>query len=241
MTTTDSKSELGASAANALVWDWPTRLVHWLLALGFAGSWLTAELGFDWTEVHFALGYTTLGLVAFRLVWGLIGPQHARFTGFLRGPGAILSYLRGEQEPPVGHNPLGALAVVALLFCMGLQATTGLFISDDIFFAGPYNPAVSGDTAGWLAGIHDTNFHVLQALVLLHLLALIWHRWRGERLVGPMITGRKTLPVNQQGLAIPHSMTLRALILAAIVAAGVYALLAYAPPPSRDGLQLSPD
>ena len=201
MTTTVSSSDAAGPGAvrRGLVWDWPTRVVHWLLALGFAGSWLTAELGFEWTEVHFYLGYTTLGLVSFRLVWGFIGPRHARFAHFVRSPATVLRYLRGEHPAGVGHNPLGALAVIALLLCMGLQAGTGLFISDDIFYAGPYNGAVSGATAGWLAGIHDTNFHVLQALVALHLCAIAFYTLRGHGLITPMITGSSRFTAGAAG------------------------------------------
>ncbi len=228
----EQHEDVAQDANKGLVWDWPTRLVHWSLAVCFAGSWLTAELGFDWTEVHFRFGYTMLGLVVFRILWGIVGPRHARFTSFLRGPGRIAAYLRGQSPGIVGHNPLGALAVIALLLALATQAVTGLFISDDIFYAGPYNGAVSSDLAGQLAGIHGTNFHVLQALVLLHLVAIGVHRYRGDRLVGPMVSGYKTLDAEQMEQQIASSRSVLALVLAAVVAAGVYLLLELAPPPA---------
>ncbi len=216
-----------------LVWDLPLRLVHWAIALCFAGSWITAEAGFEWTELHFRLGYTTLGLVLFRVVWGFVGPTHARFLNFVRGPAAILSYLRGTSSASVtqsypGHNPLGALSVLALLTALLFQATSGLFISDDIFYAGPYNPVVSSATAGQLANLHHLNFRLLQCLVALHLLAIGWYYWRRKQnLVKPMLTGRKRIP---HAAAIQHSQLVKALCVAAAVVAFVAWLLLTAPP-----------
>jgi cytochrome b len=119
------------------------------------------------------------------------------------------------------------LAVVAT------QATSGLFISDDIFYAGPYNGVVSGSTAGELAGIHHLNFNVLQALVLIHLSAIIWYQWgKRTQLIKPMVTGYKVLPVELAQQAIPHNYLLRAVIAGSLVAAAVVALVQFAPPPA---------
>lgn len=216
-----------------LVWDWPTRLFHWLLATCFVGSWVTAEAGFDWTEVHFLFGYTTLGLVVFRIVWGFVGPAHARFSRFLKSPSVVIDYGRSlfarGTAPSVGHNPLGGWMVVVLLVVVAVQASTGLFLSDDIFYAGPLNPLVSGALADRLAGIHHLNFNVLQGFVALHVVAIgFYGLWKRQNLVTPMLTGRKQVCESNE---IASSQTGKALILALVVAGGVWALVAFAPPP----------
>ncbi|XOV83972.1 MAG: cytochrome b/b6 domain-containing protein [bacterium] len=220
----------------SLVWDLPTRLFHWLLVFCLAGSWITAE-EFDWFEYHFLFGYTSLGLIIFRILWGFIGPTHARFSTFVKGPVQVFNsarqLLNRNPSPYVGHNPVGGWSTVLFLAVVATQATTGLFISDDIFYAGPYNAVVSSSTAGELAGIHHLNFNVLQALVVIHLCAIIWYQW-GKRtaLIKPMISGRKTLPAEQAAQAISHSHLLRAAVLASVVAAGIVALVQLAPPPA---------
>jgi cytochrome b len=220
-----------------LVWDLPTRLFHWLLVICLAGSWITAEAGFDWTETHFLFGYTSLGLITFRIIWGFIGPTHARFSSFVKGPTHVVnsarSLLNRTPSAYVGHNPIGGWSTVLFLAVVAMQATSGLFISDDIFYAGPYNGIVSSDTAGELAGIHHLNFNVLQALVLIHLSAIIWYQWgKRTQLIKPMITGRKALAVEQAQQAISHNYLLRAVISGSLVAAAVIALVQLAPPPA---------
>jgi len=224
-------------APKSLVWDLPTRLFHWLLVVCLAGSWITAEAGFDWTETHFLFGYTSLGLVVFRIIWGFIGPTHARFRSFIKGPAHIFNSARAllNRSPStyIGHNPIGGWSTVLFLAVVAMQATTGLFISDDIFYAGPYNGIVSSATAGNLAGIHHLNFNLLQALVLIHLSAVIWYQW-GKRtpLIKPMITGKKALTDEQMDNAITHNYLLRAVISGSVVAAAVVALVQFAPPPA---------
>lgn len=225
-----------------LIWDLPTRLVHWAIAICFVGSWITAEAGFDWTETHFRLGYCTLGLILFRVLWGVFGTTHARFASFLTGPRAVLLHVqhlwaRPDPEQPLaeapGHNPLGGWAALVLLSSLCAQAVTGLFLTDDIFYAGPYNPAVSADTASWLAGLHHWNFRLLQALVGLHLLAIGWYFWRlRQNLLVPMLSGKKSsLRVSAQ-MAIPSSALLRAVLVALIAGAAIWGLLYLAPVPS---------
>ena len=123
-----------------LVWDLPTRVFHWWLTLSLVASWITAEAGFEWTQWHIYLGYCALGLVLFRLMWGVVGTRHARFGSFLRGPFQVIRYARTlpEASAPAyaGHNPLGGWMVILLLLLVAVQAVTGLFISDDVFFAG---------------------------------------------------------------------------------------------------------
>lgn len=224
-------------APKSLVWDLPTRLFHWLLVFCLAGSWITAEAGFDWTETHFLFGYASLGLITFRIIWGFIGPTHARFSSFVKGPTHVVNSARTllNRTPStyVGHNPISGWSTVLFLAVVATQATSGLFISDDIFYAGPYNGIVSSDTAGELARIHHLNFNVLQALVLIHLIAIIWYQWgKRTQLIKPMITGRKALPVEHAEQAISHNFVLRAVVLGSLVAATVIALVQLAPPPA---------
>ena len=216
-----------------LVWDLPLRLFHWALVVCLAGSWITAEAGFDYTELHFYFGYTSLGLIAFRLVWGFVGPRHARFSQFLRGPRAVSAHARSllsrEPSSTPGHTALGGWSAIVLVLLVGGQAVSGLFVSDDIFYAGPYHGAVSGGFADAAAGWHHTNFDVLVVIAAIHILAVLWYAWRKrQNLIGPMIHGRK--PVAERD-AIPHSRLVTGLLLAVTVGAAVWALVAFAPPP----------
>jgi len=115
------------SKTKILVWDAPVRVFHWLMVLSFAGAYLTAESE-RWRLVHVSLGYTMGGLVAFRILWGLLGTRHARFASFVRGPAAVMRYgralLNGTPEHHVGHNPAGAVAIVLLLLAR-LMVDTG--------------------------------------------------------------------------------------------------------------------
>ncbi len=219
------------------VWDLGVRAFHWAIAVCFVGSWVTAEAGFEWTETHFLFGYCTLGLVLFRVIWGIVGSSTARFAGFLRSPAAAWRHLadvRRERrvEPSVGHNAAGGYAVLALLLLFAVQALTGLFLSDDILYAGPYNAWVSNATAGRLAGWHELNFHLIQAMVVLHLIAIAAYRWLAdERLVGPMITGYK--PTDRVPPGTPQlRVSWVLLVVCAVFSVGaIVALVQLAPPP----------
>ncbi|MDP2007745.1 MAG: cytochrome b/b6 domain-containing protein [Rubrivivax sp.] len=165
-----------------LVWDAPVRVFHWLTVLSFAGAWITAESE-RWRLLHVTLGYTLAGLVAFRLVWGLVGTRHARFANFVRGPQAVMAHLRdmvqGRFERHAGHNPAGALAIVALL-----GTAVALTLSGWALFDGP-----GGD---WLEDVHEGAANAMLALVGLHLAGVALASWLGrENLVGTMFSGRK--------------------------------------------------
>lgn len=217
----------------ALIWDLPLRLVHWGLALCVTGSWVTAELATDYMEWHMPLGYASLGLVCFRLIWGFVGPRHARFGAFLAGPARLWTHARAllSAQPflGAGHTPLGGWMALALIVVIGAQASIGLFITDDVLFYGPYNAVVSGSTAGALAGWHHTLFDVIAVLVVVHVAAVIWYAVRkGQNLAPSMISGRKAVPASE---GIAGSMLLRAAFIALAVAAAVTALVQLAPPP----------
>lgn len=214
-----------------LVWDLPTRLFHWLVVLSIIGSYFTAQPGTPWMIWHMRLGYFMIGLLIFRVIWGFIGPRHARFVNFIKGPTSIAAYLKGGLKS-VGHNPLGAGMVVLMLLLLVVQVTTGLFSTDDIAFVGPYNPSVSHDLAEKLTGFHHKNFNLILAAVVLHLCAITFYTFvKKERLVPAMIHGRKSAEAVSAAEAIPGSQLWKALILIAVAGGCIYWLLHAAPPP----------
>ncbi|MDP3700543.1 MAG: cytochrome b/b6 domain-containing protein [Hylemonella sp.] len=177
------------------IWDLPTRLFHWLLVLCVIGLVTTAQLGY--MEWHFRLGYATLTLLIFRLLWGLFGGRWSRFAGFLYSPITLWRYVRGEGDPmhSVGHTPTGALSVFALLLFLLAQVGTGLFSDDEIASSGPLTRLVSGDLVSLATWYHrEVGKLVLIVLVLLHILAIVYYFWRKrQNLVRPMLTGDKEL------------------------------------------------
>ncbi len=219
-----------------LVWDLPLRLWHWALAVCLVGSWITAEAGFEWTTTHFYFGYCALALVLFRLGWGVIGTVHSRYRSFLASPRVVTDYLRAPGATRfTGHNPVGGWASLVIVIVIGAQATSGLFISDDIFYAGPYNGVVSSDVADWLAGWHHRLFTVIQALVVVHLAAVSWYTWgRQQRLIQAMFHGKKTLDPQAMSLTITRHRAGRAILLALIAALAVAAAVYFAPAPAYD-------
>jgi len=173
------------------LWDLPTRLFHWLLVIAVAGAVVSTKLGGSWMAWHERFGLAIVGLLSFRLAWGFVGSTYARFGQFLQGPGAVSAYLKGRWRG-VGHNPLGALSVFALLGVFGFQAVTGLFANDDIAFNGPLYPLVSSDVSGMLSSWHRQAEWFLYGLVMVHIFAVMFYTLvRRDNLLAPMITGRK--------------------------------------------------
>lgn len=173
------------------LWDLPVRLVHWSLALLLLSLWWTWHAGR--TQLHEKLGYVTLGLLTFRILWGIFGSSTARFANFVKGPRAIAAYVRGRSPASVGHNPLGALSVLALLGLMGIEAVLGLFAQDvDGIEAGSLAKFVTYETAEWAREWHAWLFNIILALVAFHVLAILFYLLaKRDNLVGPMLTGRK--------------------------------------------------
>ncbi|NCA70619.1 MAG: cytochrome B [Sphingobacteriia bacterium] len=172
-----------------LVWDLPTRLFHWLLALSILAAFATGLLGGNLMAWHGRIGLFVLGLLAFRLTWGLIGSTYARFGQFIKGPRAVLAYLRGQWQG-IGHSPLAALSVVGLLGLVSLQIITGLAANDDIAFRGPLFALVAKSTSDWLTGLHRQLIWLLGALIAAHLAAVLFYRFvRKDDLIKPMISG----------------------------------------------------
>lgn len=187
--------------AEQRVWDPLVRVSHWVMAAAFGIAWATAEgeEGIVQT-LHVGAGYTILGLVALRLVWGVIGTRHARFASFVKGPRQVLAYLgrmaRLDAPATVGHNPAAGAMIVALLVGLALTGATGLMLYGAHEQAGPLARAMA-PFAGFdeaLEEVHEFLAGFTAALVGLHVAGVLFssllHR---ENLIRAMITGRKPL------------------------------------------------
>jgi len=202
------------------LWDWPVRLVHWLLVglLGF--SWWAADDHLDW---HQWSGYAVIALLVFRIYSGFAGGGAARFVTFVRGPRVTLAYLKtlGGRTPATtpGHNPLGALSIVLILALLLAQVTLSLFAVDvDDYQAGPLSDRVSFDLGRQIAEWHDLSFHALQAVAAVHVVAVLFYLvWKRTNLIGPMITGWRRLPQDPDFAPKP----VWRLVVGVILAAGV--------------------
>lgn len=183
----------GTGTLGTRIWDLPTRLFHWSLAAAVVGLLVTGLDGI--MEWHFRLGYCVLALLLFRLVWGFVGGRWSRFSAFLYSPGSISAYLRGRAHPDhlIGHSPLGALSVFALLGLLAAQVATGLVSDDEISASGPltrFVPASVVDTASFWHTVPGK--WIVITLVSLHVLAVLFYVVvKRRRLVRPMITGDK--------------------------------------------------
>lgn len=216
-------SEAGAKM-KIRIWDLPTRVFHWLLALAVAGAVVTAQVGGDLMECHGRLGLFIVGLVTFRLVWGIAGSTYARFATFLPGPEDVFAYLKGEWRG-LGHNPLGALSVLALLGVVGLQVATGLFANDDIAFEGHLYSLAGKDLSDRLTAIHHFASTLLYGLIGLHVAAIAFHVLvKKNNLVKPMITGWKEAePPSAAGIPASGGGLAAFVLALAIAAAAVWA------------------
>lgn len=226
-----------------LVWDWPLRAFHWLLALTLAFSWLTAELGVEYTQWHMRSGYCVIGLLTFRLLWGVLGNRYARFSAWWPRPAAVAAYLPTlrlrDTRRSLGHNPMGALSVWLLLALTLVQALTGLFVDDDILYVGLYQPAVSAALSERLTNLHHANFDWLLAAVALHLAAIAFYLlFKRQNLIGTMITGR--LPQPAQDVSEPASAGAtpvswwRVVLAVGLAGAIVWGMIFMAPEPVYD-------
>ncbi|MCR6480110.1 cytochrome b/b6 domain-containing protein [Variovorax sp. ZS18.2.2] len=184
-----------STAAPTRVWDLPTRLFHWALAiavLGLIGTGLNGIM-----EWHFRLGYTVLALLLFRLLWGFVGGRWSRFAAFIYAPGSVVNYLRGRAHPDhlIGHTPLGALSVFGVLAILAFQVATGLMADDEISASGPLTRFVSGAVVSFATGWHKAQGKwTVITLVSLHVLAVLFYVLvRRHRLVRPMVSGDKLL------------------------------------------------
>ncbi|MFN3515062.1 MAG: cytochrome b/b6 domain-containing protein [Phenylobacterium sp.] len=211
-------------AASAPLWDLPTRIVHWALVVLILVSWFS---GGENMQLHRWSGYGVLGLLVFRLWWGVAGGSTARFASFLKGPGAVAAYARTvfRREPgeAAGHNPLGAWSVMAMIAALVVQATLGLFASDiDGLESGPLSYMVDFDTSRAIAEAHELVFRIVQALVALHIVAVLYYwAWKRQNLIGAMITGKRAF----SGAALKPAPLWR-LVVGVVLAVGVAWLIA---------------
>jgi cytochrome b len=181
------------------VWDLPVRLFHWAIVVLIFFAWGTQE--FDHMEWHVRVGYAILTLLLFRIVWGFIGSDTARFTRFLRSPLAGLRHLAGihrrEPDREIGHNAAGGWMVLVMLTLIGVQAGTGLFANDDALTEGPLMHLVDKDRSNWLSHIHSVNFILIEGIIVLHVVAIVLYAvLKRQNLVRPMVTGTKLMPVD---------------------------------------------
>ncbi|HZU51261.1 MAG TPA: cytochrome b/b6 domain-containing protein [Sphingomicrobium sp.] len=177
-----------------LVWDLPVRLFHWLLAALIVFSWWSVH--HHHTDWHIWSGCAILTLLIFRILWGFFGSSTSRFTGFVRGPRAVGAYLRGEWFG-IGHNPLGALSVLALLAAVAVQVALGLVAQDeDGIYMGPLARLVTSDQSDKARALHSAWFNVLLGLIVLHLAAIAFYKVRGIGLTRAMISGKTDLGAN---------------------------------------------
>lgn len=210
------------------VWDLPTRLFHWLLALSVVALVITGHVGGNALNWHMRIGLWVGALLLFRVVWGFVGGRWSRFASFVRTPGTVLRYLKGDHRHDdhfeVGHNPLGSFSVLALIGLLAVQVATGLVADDEIATTGPLNRFVATATGLLATGWHkDFGQWLLIALVLLHLGAIGYYRKRGTNLVPPMITGDKALPATVPASADTPATRVKALLVMAVcVAAAVW-------------------
>lgn len=202
------------------VWDQPTRLFHWTLVILVAVLWLSGEFGK--LDIHMKLGVWALALLLFRLMWGVVGSPTARFSRFVRGPAAIRDYVAAARTGAVrsvGHNPLGALSVLALLGLLTAQASTGLFTTDDIFTDGPLKHLVSDKTAAFLSTLHRLGGKLLLALVGIHLAAIVFYTLvKKDDMIRAMVTGTKRVPEGVEGIRFANPLLAAAV---AVLACGL--------------------
>ena len=215
------------TAAKQRVWDLPTRLFHWLLVALIAFSWWSGKN--DRIDLHIWSGIAVLTLLVFRILWGLFGSSTARFANFIRGPKAVVGYLRGTWRG-IGHSPLGALSVIALLAALAVQVGLGLLSSDeDGLVSGPLAHLVSLDASEEIADLHDDFFDIVLLLIGIHVAALLFYALvKRKNLTGPMITGRAVIDPDAEPMR-PGKWWVALLCLAVAVAVSRW-IVAGAPP-----------
>jgi len=215
-----------------LVWDLPLRLFHWLFGLSIIATWIAIEIREE--QLHIYLGYFIIFLLFFRFCWGIWGTTHSQFRHFFPWPKQVKNYLcallSGNVKETAGHNPLGSLMVFLMFAVVTFQVATGLFLEGEVW-SGPYERSVSSDTADTLENLHNTNFSIIQVLILVHILAILGHYFfKKQNLIIPMITGKKNTDIAGDK-AVSNSRLFTALIILAIAGGFVYWLVIVAPPP----------
>ena len=222
------------SDARLRVWDVPTRAFHWLLAALGVFSFTTGKVGGSWMDWHLRSGYAILALLLFRIAWGFLGSDTARFSRFVRGPRAFIEHgraiLAGRHRPTLGHNPMGAWMIVMMLAALLAQASTGLFADDEIATQGPLAAKVSNALVERMSALHAWNGWIVLALMVVHVATIGFYQWLlDDDLVTPMVTGYRHGP---QGWSEPppgERSTFVAIAVMAAACAFVYWLVAIYP------------
>ncbi len=203
------------------IWDLPTRVFHWTLVFLVVGLFVTGLRGGAAMDWHFRFGIGVLILLVFRVVWGIVGGRWSRFASFVRGPGAVLAYLRsgGANDHAPGHNPLGALSVLGMLAILAIQVVTGLSSNDEISFEGPLAKFLPNARVAQFTAYHkDIGAWIVLALVVLHIAAIAFYRIKRKTdLIGPMVNGDKMLDTQVEAsrdTAITRLLALVLLVLA---------------------------
>lgn len=182
------------------IWDFPTRAFHILLILSVAGLIVSGEVGGDAMQLHFLLGFAVLALLLFRVIWGFVGGHWSRFVNFVPSPGHLIRFIRavrqGQAPQHIGHNPLGALSVLAMLTLLLVQVLTGFISDDEIANAGPWTALVSGDWVALATEYHgEVGKALLIVLISLHVAMVVFYKYfKKEDLISPMLHGDKLLP-----------------------------------------------
>jgi cytochrome b len=220
------------SSIQVRVWDLPTRIFHWATALCVLGLLATGTVGGSAMTFHFRFGFALLSLLLFRIVWGVVGGHWSRFSSFIFGPRALLAYLRGQHPAShtVGHSPLGALSVWAMLGFLMLQVGTGLVSDDEIATTGPLAHLVSNAMVSLATGYHTRiGKLVVLALVLLHVGAIVVYTRRQKGLAAAMVHGDKQLPAPAPAARDDAVTRTAAALLMALCIAAVYWVAGLAP------------
>lgn len=212
------------------IWDLPVRVFHWSLVVLLGAAWWTAEQRMiDW---HRLTGYAILAALIFRILWGLAGSSTARFASFVRGPGAVLAYVRGvpgdhDEAAPAGHNPLGGWSVVLMLGLLITQVALGFLAVDiDGLESGPFSYLVDFDTGRAAAEWHDRVFLMLQIIIGVHIAAILLYQFvKRQNLTGAMISGSRSVPASAPDIR--FAPLWRAIVLLVISALIVWVLVGY--------------
>ncbi len=212
------------------VWDIPTRLFHWCLVALVITLWVSGTQGN--LALHMKTGYVLLTLLLFRLIWGVVGSRSARFSDFVYGPRAALTYLcrfvRGETPLYLGHNPLGGWMVLALLAVLLMQLGSGMFSEDNLGLEnGPLAHLVSGATVSWATFIHkEITLTALYVLIGVHVAAALFYLLvKRDDLISAMITGRKKVPATEEIAPVRFVSLLWAPVCLAVSGGMVWALV----------------
>ncbi len=172
------------------IWDGAVRLFHWSQVILLAGLWYSADQ--EWYGLHMTFAYTLASLLIGRLLWGFMGSENARFSHFIHSPRTVWRWLWQSPKTSVGgHNPLAGYMVLLLIILILMQFLTGLMTSDDILTEGPLAALVPAAWVGYASSFHQWNINLILLLVALHILAALWHQWRGDKVISAMLTGNK--------------------------------------------------